>query len=122
MFSGVHVFCFLACYLIVFGIELSRLVGSSRVSRLLMLGFALAGLAAHTAYLIERSQKLNLPPLLSSAQDWLLVLAWLSVVSYFFLAALDRDLAVGVFLMPVVLVCIVAAYYVSANPNTRLDA
>lgn len=118
----VHVFCFLACYLIVFAIELSRLLGRSRVSRVLMLAFAAAGLVAHTAYLVARSQKLNLPPLLGSSQDWFLVLAWLSVVSYFFLAALDADLAVGVFLMPLVLICIGAAYFISDNPNTRLDA
>ena len=118
----VHVFCFLACYIVVFAIELSRLLGRNRVSRVLMLGFALAGLVAHTAYLLARSQKLNLPPLLSSSQDWFLVLAWLSVVSYFFLAALDPDLAVGVFLMPLVLICISAAYFVSDNPNTRLNA
>jgi ABC-type transport system involved in cytochrome c biogenesis permease subunit len=118
----VQVFCFLACYVVVFGIELSRFLGRNRAGRAIMLVFTMAGLIAHTAYLLARSQKLNLPPLLSSSQDWLLVLAWLSVVSYFVLTISDADLAVGVFLMPVVLACISAAYFVSDNPNMRLSA
>ena len=118
----VQVFCFLASYLVVFGLELSRLLGRSALSRWVGLSFGVAGLVAHSLYLLARGRETNLPPLLSSSQDWLLVLAWLIVLSYLFLTLFDRELAVGVFVLPVVLLLVVAAQFVSASPNTRLDA
>jgi ABC-type transport system involved in cytochrome c biogenesis permease subunit len=45
------------------------------------------------------------------------VLAWLVIVSYLTLTALNRRLPVGVFLLPVVLILIGAAYFVSDLPN-----
>ena len=59
------------------GMEAVRAMSSVLLaSSLFMMGFAVAGLTAHTIYLVMRSQKSGLPPLLSSSQDWMLVLAW----------------------------------------------
>lgn len=121
-FSRIGVSCFLATYAIVFGLEWLRLAGRSRINRALILVGGAVGLLAHTVYLFVRSSALQMPPLLSSSHDWLLVLAWLAVVSYLFLTALDRDLAIGVFLLPVVLILTSATYFVSDTTNRRLDS
>src|SRR5688572_14156437 len=97
-FSRIGVSCFLATYAIVFGLEWLRLVGRSKINRALILLGGGVGLAAHTVYLFVRSSALQMPPLLGSSHDWLLVLVWLAVMSYLFLTALDRDLAIGVFI------------------------
>ena len=114
---NVSVFCFLASYLVTGVLEASRLWGKYTISRLVLKLFALAGFLAHTWYLFNRSQETTLPPLLSSTHDWLLVLAWLAVLLYLFLTTIDRDLAIGIFLMPVVLALIGAAYFVGQVPN-----
>ncbi|HVV98775.1 MAG TPA: cytochrome c biogenesis protein CcsA [Planctomycetaceae bacterium] len=118
----IQVVCFLMSYLVAWGLELSRLFGRIPLGRIGSVLFTAAGLVAHTSFLIARSRETNLPPLLSSTQDWLLVLAWLMIVSYLFLTTLDRDLAIGVFLLPIICVLIGTTYFVSRDPNTRLDA
>jgi ABC-type uncharacterized transport system permease subunit len=82
---------------------------------------ALAGFVAHTSYLLNRSHQLDLPPLLSSTHDWMLVLAWVAVLFFLFLTATDRELAIGLFLLPLVLVLIGAAYFVSDRTSVILS-
>ena len=118
--ANVSIFCFLASYLVALGLEGVRLVRRTAVSRAALIAFASAGLVAHTAYLYFQSQRANLPPLLSSTRDWMLVLAWVGVVLYLFLTSVDRDLAIGVFLLPLVLLLVGAAYLVSGAPNTAI--
>ena len=115
----VNVFCFLASYLVAFCLEAARIVRRTAPRRMLLLGFSTAGWIAHTLYLVNRSRESNLPPLLSSPHDWMLVLAWLVVTIYLFLTLSDRDLMLGIFLFPVVLVLIVSAYFSSrlAHPD-----
>lgn len=112
---NVGVVCFLASYGLAMVAELSRLGWRSRVSHWLMLGLTTAGLVAHTLYLLIRAQKSDLAPLLSSAHDWLLVLAWLAVIVYLFVAALDRDLATGVIVLPLVVALVVASNFVTTS-------
>ncbi|MBS0264895.1 MAG: cytochrome c biogenesis protein CcsA [Planctomycetes bacterium] len=99
----VEIICFLASYLVAFVLELGRLFGRSSISRFVMVGFGVAGFVAHTLYLINRSQQTHLPPLLASTHDWMLVLAWVLVLFYVFLTLAQKELAVGVFALPVVL-------------------
>lgn len=115
--SNVSVFCFLASYLVAFVLECLRLVNRGKFTHLGSILFAAAGLVAHTFYLLERSRAANLPPLLSSTHDWLLVLAWLAIAFYLFLSVVDRTLSIGLFLLPLVLVLVGAAYFVSSEPN-----
>lgn len=120
--AKVTVFCFLASYVVALGLEGVRLLKQNSLNRVVMMAFALAGLVAHSAYLVIRSQKSGLPPLLSSSHDWMLVLAWITVLFYLVLTAVDRNLLVGLFLLPLVLVLIGSAYFVSDSPNTLMDA
>ncbi len=103
---NVNVFCFLASYIVAFLIELVRLRKRSPIPRIAILASAAAGFFAHTLFLLNREG----PPLLSSSQDWILVVAWVAVLIYLFLTAFDRDLAFGLFILPVVLVLISIAW------------
>jgi ABC-type uncharacterized transport system permease subunit len=115
----VTIVCFLASYLVALALELGRLLGRSRISRFVMLGFGLAGFVAHTLYLLNRSQQTHLPPLLASTHDWMLVLAWVLVLFYLFLALVQKELAVGMFALPVVLLLVISAYFLNQEPNTE---
>jgi ABC-type uncharacterized transport system permease subunit len=109
---NVGVVCFLASYILALAAELSRLAWRNRVSHWVMLGLTAAGLVAHTLYLYGHSQQTKLPPLLSSVHDWLLVLAWLAVLVYLFVALLDRELAIGLIVLPLVVVLVAASLFV----------
>lgn len=119
--SNVTVFCFLASYLVAFGLEMARWVRRVSINRVVMLVAATAGMVAHTLYLFNRSGETGMPPLLSSTHDWMLVLAWLVVATYLFLTAVDRKLPLGVFLLPLVIFLIVMAYFVSDSPHINIS-
>ena len=46
-----------------------------------------------------------------------LVLSWLAIVLYLFLEFFNRQLAVGLFVLPIVLILVGAAHFVSDQPN-----
>jgi ABC-type transport system involved in cytochrome c biogenesis permease subunit len=122
--SGVTILCFGASYAVAFGLELSRLLFQSRVRRVVLLGFVIAGLGAHTIFLVYSgaSAQSNLPPL-SSLYDWLLVVAWILVALYLYLSAWYHDLALGVFLLPIVLGLVgAAAWFVEPTPRKLVQA
>jgi ABC-type uncharacterized transport system permease subunit len=119
--SQVHLSCFLLSYLVAFGIELFQLLrGKSAVSRGVLVSFTLAGMVAHTAYLVNRSMNSGLPPLIGSSHDWLLVLAWLGGLLYIVLLATQQRLAVGLFLLPVMLILVVMAMFVDDTSQDTL--
>ncbi len=115
--SNVSVFCFLASYVVAFALELTRLLRRSSIRWYAIVAVSLAGFIAHTVYLFVQSGQKELPPLLSSMQDWVLVLAWIAILFYLFASLIDREFALGVFLLPLVLLLIVSAYFVSADTN-----
>ena len=117
----VTVVCFLASYIVALLMELSRTLGTNRLSRFVTLGVGLAGFVAQTMYLLARHQQTGLPPLLSSTHDWMLVLAWMLVLFYLFLTAIHPELALGIFILPLVLCLVVATCFMSYTPNPLLD-
>jgi hypothetical protein len=62
-----------------------------------MIGFAAAGLFAHSAFLYYRAINAVGAPL-SSEKDWYLVAAWATVVVYLYLAVLHPKTPFGLFL------------------------
>lgn len=122
MLSQVTLLCFFASYLCALALELARLRVKNAALRWSAIGFAAAGFVAHMAYLFTRAGAADLPPLLSSAHDWLLVLAFLAVVMYLFVSLLDRSLGFGVFLLPIVLVLVGASRFVDQTTNSQLSA
>ncbi len=113
--SGVSITCFATSYSVVLLLELSRLLFRSGVRGAIMLGFAAAGLLAHTIYLVERAVNASGYPL-SSEQDWYVVAAWVLAALYLYLTAYYRNNAFGVFLLPLVLGLVAAAAWL-ADPT-----
>lgn len=118
MLSEVTVFCFMASYLVAFGLEVARFMRkkNSYIRPLIFLS-SLAGLVAQTAYIFNRSRETQLPPLLSSSHDWLIVFSWLLVAIFLFINVIDEELSIGLFLFPLVLALVIASYFVDDATN-----
>lgn len=112
----ISVFCFLASYGLATVFEFARLRFRGVWTRVLVLGWSIAGLVAHTAYLLSRSGRSELPPLLASSHDWFLVLAWIAVLLFLFLAILDSSVPLGLFVLPLILTLVVSSRFVSTGP------
>lgn len=122
MLSKVTVFCFMASYLVALGLELARfLKKKNSVLRPLVFLFSLAGLVAQTAYLFNRARETQLPPLLSSSHDWLIVFSWLLVAIFLFINLIDETLSIGLFLFPLVLALVVSSYFVDNATNALVE-
>lgn len=114
----VSVVCFLASYLLATVLEFLQLRGRSSTRRVLMLVATGAGLCAHFMYLLVRSGDNKLPPLMASSHDWLLVLAWIVVLLYLFVTMLEKELSIGYFVLPVVLLLVTSANFASKATST----
>jgi ABC-type uncharacterized transport system permease subunit len=118
--SGISVFCFAASYATALLLEISRLFFQSRVRGAVLLGFAGAGLLAHTLFLAYRSTSSS--PL-SSEFDWYLLAAWGLTAMYVYLAYSFPRKAVGLFILPLVLALIaVAEFAARRTPFPRSQA
>jgi ABC-type uncharacterized transport system permease subunit len=95
--EGISRFCFGASYAVALAFELAYLVRPVRARRLVGLGFAAAGLFAHTLFLAARR------PDLASPSGSLLALAWVLAVFSVFGTLHHRRLAWSVFVLPVVI-------------------
>jgi ABC-type uncharacterized transport system permease subunit len=125
MLSGVSTICFAASYAVALALEISRLLFRSGVRRVVMLGFAAAGLVAQTAFLYYRALNAfheSASPL-SSEKDWYLVAAWALVVVYLYFAVLRPKAPFGLFLLPLALALIGAGtLWANAAPMAREPA
>jgi ABC-type uncharacterized transport system permease subunit len=115
--SNVTVFCFFASYLLALAFEAARAAKGVAWLRWPAVVSAGAGLVAHTLFLLQRARTTNLPPLLSSTQDWLLVVAWVACVLYLFVVAYDRRIGIGVFVLPVILLLVAVSHAISDVPT-----
>ncbi|MBL8851120.1 MAG: hypothetical protein JNG89_15680 [Planctomycetaceae bacterium] len=118
--DNVTIACFFMSYMVALGFEAAQLLKQHSASHWLALAMAVAGMVAQSIYLVVRSRTAGVPPLLSSTHDWLLVFALLIVVLYVFVELLERRVALGLFVMPIVLVLVALSRYVSAAPNPDL--
>jgi ABC-type uncharacterized transport system permease subunit len=114
MLSGVGIICFASSYAVAWALEISRLLFRSGVRGAVMLGFAGAGLVAHTAFLYYRAIGEQGAPL-SSEQDWFLVAAWAMVVVYLYLDMAHPMVHFGLFLLPLTLCLIGTAHFLAEN-------
>lgn len=102
MLSGVGIICFAASYAVTLVLEVSRLFFRSGVRGAVMVGFAGAGLLAHSLYLYHRASDAG-ASFLSSRQDWCLLAAWGLAVAYLGLVWHHPKTSFGVFVLPWVL-------------------
>src|SRR5262249_52992844 len=106
--SGISITCFASSYVIAWLLEISRLYFRSGVRTAVMVGFSLAGFAAQPLYLAYRAATATASPLASSF-DWCLLAAWLLVAGYLYLTFWHPRAAIGLFVLPLVLLLIAAA-------------
>jgi len=121
MLSGIQITCFAGSYLVALLLEITRLVFRSGIRGAVMLGFAGAGLFAHTVYLSYRiAEFYQGPPSggspLSSEQEWYLIAAWVLVVVYLYLTWYHPRVPFGLFVLPLVLGLIAVGWFV-ADPR-----
>ncbi len=126
--SGVSIVCFAASYTVALGLELTRLLFRSGIRGAVMLGFAGAGLLAHTLYLFYRiaecyrSAGAAAAPL-SSKQEWCILAAWLLAIVYLYLTCYHPRVPFGLFILPLVLGLIAAAAFLAdPQPSPREPA
>ncbi|NIL96528.1 MAG: hypothetical protein GTO53_03825 [Planctomycetales bacterium] len=106
---GITVTCFAASYLVALMLEFSRLFFRSGVRGALMLGFAGAGLVAHSLYLAGRLARFDGGPV-SGWFEWFLLASWILVATYLYLACYHPRNPIGLFILPLVLVLIAVGY------------
>src|SRR5262249_2486984 len=101
----ITVFCFAASYAVAFGLELLFLFRRMPILRMLALGVGMAGLLAHTLFLLVR------PIQLRSPYGSLVFLGWILAVFYCYGSVHHRRVAWALFVLPVVLGLTVLAYF-----------
>lgn len=101
MMERVTIFCFEASYAVALLVEILRLAAAGPALRVLGLGFGIAGLLAHTLYILAQ------PPSLAAPLGSMIFLAWILAVFYLYGSLHHRQLAWGLFVLPLVLGLIV---------------
>lgn len=104
----ISVTCFAASYLVVFGVEVSRLFWNVKLRPILRIGFTIAGLFAHTVYMVYQG-KLEIDQSgiwLSNWTAWCYAAAWLLAVAYLWFSIRKSQSVVGLFAMPLVLLLV----------------
>lgn len=104
----ISITCFAASYLVVLLLEFSRVFFRARFRRILLIGFAAAGLFAHTVYLFCQSQlELDAQGIwLGSWFGWCLTTAWLLAAAYLWISIRHPESIIGLFVLPIVLALI----------------
>lgn len=113
--EGITRFCFGASYAVALLLEVIQLIRPRPPQRMAAIVFGSAGLLAHTLFLAVQQ------PYLGSQFGSLLFLAWILAVFYVYGSVHHRQVAWGVFVLPVVLglVVLTAAYPPAANLNDQ---
>ena len=119
--SRISVICFAASYAVALACEGSRLLFRSGIRGAVMVGFAAAGVLAHTLFLGWRAANESAVPL-SSAYDWYLLAAWLLACGSLWLTVANPRTPTGLFMLPLVLSLIGAAEMSSRVPFPQSPA
>lgn len=116
--TAVNIFCFTASYLVALGLEAGSLVKRFGWHRVVLLGFATAGVLAHGIYLTAQAQEPLAPQaaFLSSPAEWYLIAAFALAVIYLAASFWWPQWATGIFLLPIVLGLIALASFAGSEP------
>ncbi|MDA7932383.1 cytochrome c biogenesis protein CcsA [bacterium] len=103
--QNISITCFAASYAVVFFLEISRVFFDVSFRKYVRVGFAAAGLFAHTVFLILQG-KLVLGSTglwLGSWFGWCLATAWILALAYIWISARQPKSVIGLFLVPLIL-------------------
>ena len=122
MLSGIEILCFATSYSVSLVLEVTRLLFRASARIIVMLAFAVAGFVAHTIYLtLQAREGLAAGQPLSSWYDWCLFASWVLVAAYLVITISYPRIALGVFLLPLVLALIGLAYLFQDVPAFSPD-
>jgi ABC-type uncharacterized transport system permease subunit len=107
MIQGVSLICFAASYLVSLVLELTRFYFRATVRNVVMLGFAVAGLVAHSLFLLAEAQR---GMTLTSGYHVALVVAWLLAAWYLAITLWPTRTAWGLLVLPTILALIGVAH------------
>ena len=118
MLSDISVVCFAASYTVALLLEVSRLFFRGKVRNIMMIGVAGAGFFAHTVFLIYqiRQQMAARQPLLTWFTGCLLT-AWVLMLAYLAIFALQRKSTAGLMLLPTSLMLVIVAHLFPSTPR-----
>lgn len=105
--------CFIASYALAFGWELLHLWAGRAWLRWLAVASGLAGLVAHTLYLVA-----NQPPLMWQF-GWMLFVAWVLAIFYLTGAVHYRRMTWGLFVLPLVLGLVAVGVLLGQPPDEQ---
>ena len=115
---NISITCFAASYLVVLVLELTRVFFKAKLRSILRISFTVAGLFAHTAYLVYQGQ-LEIGDRgiwLSHWMAWFFTASWLMALAYLWISVRKPESLVGLFLLPMVLVLILAGIGLADQP------
>ncbi len=103
--NGISITCFAASYLVVFGLELSRIFFNAPLRRWLVPGLMIAGLFAHSVFLVLQTGLVFSETGIwtGSWSTWSLAAAWVLAVACLWIMIRRAESIGGVFLLPVIL-------------------
>jgi ABC-type uncharacterized transport system permease subunit len=124
MLSGISMTCFAASYGVALALEITRLFLRVKIRTAAAIVMSAAGLLAHTLYLYAHVQRgVTTGEPFASWYHWCLLAAWLLAAIYVGLALTHPKTAVGLFMLPLVLLLVAAAYpFRNVAPFPRGDA
>jgi len=114
--SGISIICFAASYAVAWVLELSRLLFRSGIRGAVMLGFAAAGLLAHTLFLGYRAATTD-----ATSFDWYLLAAWILAGAYLYLTMYHAKTPFGLLLLPLILALIAVAQTLADRRPVPMD-
>lgn len=118
--SETTTFCFVASYAVALSLEVVSLARRFGWHRLVLLGFAVAGVFAHVTFLAVHAQQSHTP--LSSPSDWASVAALSLACVYLFASFTAPRQALGLFLLPLVLALVGVSTVASDRPIAAENA
>ncbi|HAY81448.1 MAG TPA: cytochrome C assembly protein [Planctomycetaceae bacterium] len=105
--ARISITCFAASYLVVLGLEVSRLFFRLPVRMIIIVGFGAVGVFAHVVYLLNLArEEFTKGALFTSWHDWCVLAALCLAVTYLILLFRRPDSSVGLFVLPMALLFI----------------
>ncbi len=124
--SDITILCFAASYGVALVLEFCRVVRKLPLNAWLSNGFTVAGITAHSIYLVElareESHTAGAGMILSSWYDWCLLAAWWVAGAYVGLQLRRPKNHLGIFLLPMVLILVGFALVADRHPFARETA
>ena len=106
--NEISILCFVASYGVVLVLEISRIFFHAPLRKLIRIGFVIAGLFAHIVYLACHSQLVVNPQGIWFGNwfSWCLATALILAVAYFWLSFRQPQSAIGLFILPIVMILV----------------